>query len=57
MAGRYASSMVRIVPVFGEKGALAEHWLFDLFFNIPVSLRRRRRERQEREKKRQEQSH
>jgi len=41
MAGRWATSMVRFVPVFGERGALLEHWVFDFFFNIPVSLRRR----------------
>ena len=35
MAARWATSMVHIVPVFGEKGALLEHWVFDLFFNVP----------------------
>jgi len=41
MAGRWATSMVRFVPVFGERGALLEHWVFDFFFNIPISLRRK----------------
>ncbi len=35
MASRWATNMVHIVPVFGEKGALMEHWIFDLFFNRP----------------------
>ncbi len=47
-AGRWAGNMVGIIPVFGEKGALLEHWVFDLFFNLPVSLGRRRREKKER---------
>jgi hypothetical protein len=48
MAGRWATHLVRSVPVFGERGALLEHKVFDMFFNIPVSLRagwRRRRMR------------
>ncbi|MBN1153808.1 hypothetical protein JXB12_02675 [candidate division KSB1 bacterium] len=40
MAGRWATSIVHIIPVFGEKGALLEHWVFDMFFNIPISIRR-----------------
>ncbi len=35
MAGRWAASAVHIIPVFGEKGALVEHMVFDLFFNVP----------------------
>jgi len=35
MASRWATNMVHIVPVFGEKGALMEHWVFDQFFNKP----------------------
>ena len=38
MAGRWATSIVHIIPVFGEEGALLEHWMFDTFFNRPVSL-------------------
>ncbi len=41
MAGRWATRMVNFIPVFGERGALLEHWIFDLFFNIPITLRRR----------------
>ena len=41
MAGRWATGLVRHIPVFGEHGALAEHAIFDLFFNLPLSLRRR----------------
>jgi len=41
MAGRWATKMAGIIPVFGEKGALLEHWVFDLFFNVPLSIRRR----------------
>ncbi len=47
-AGRWASNMVGFIPVFGEKGALLEHYVFDLFFNVPVSIGRRRREKKER---------
>jgi len=39
MAGRWATNIVHIIPVFGERGALLEHWIFDLFFNLPVSVR------------------
>ncbi len=35
MAGRWATSAVHIIPVFGEKGALMEHMIFDMFFNVP----------------------
>jgi hypothetical protein len=41
MAGRWATKMVRIVPVFGERGALLEHGVFDAFFNVPLSIKRR----------------
>ncbi|NOZ60254.1 MAG: hypothetical protein GXO74_01095 [Calditrichaeota bacterium] len=40
MAGRWATNIVHIIPVFGERGALLEHWIFDLFFNVPISLRK-----------------
>ncbi len=33
MASRWAASTVHIVPVFGEKGAVLEHAVFDLFYN------------------------
>lgn len=40
MASRWATNAVHIIPVFGEHGALFEHWIFDLFFNIPQILGR-----------------
>jgi hypothetical protein len=45
MAGRWATGAVHIVPVFGEHGALLEHAVFDLFYNWPLTLRRRMAER------------
>ena len=47
MAGHWATGAVHIVPVFGERGALLEHAVFDLFYNFPLNIRRRVRERQE----------
>ncbi|MFH1465785.1 MAG: hypothetical protein ABIO70_15470 [Pseudomonadota bacterium] len=38
MAGSWATKAARVVPVFGEKGALIEHLVWDTFFNLPVSL-------------------
>jgi len=38
MGGRWATNAVHVVPVFGEKGALLEHMVFDLFFNVPRIL-------------------
>jgi len=38
MAGRWATSAVHIIPVFGEQGALLEHWVYDLFFNVPQAF-------------------
>ncbi len=40
IAGRWATKMVGVIPVFGERGALLEHWVFDAFFNVPLSLKR-----------------
>jgi hypothetical protein len=40
MASRWATNAVHIIPVFGEHGALLEHWVFDLFFNVPQILGR-----------------
>jgi hypothetical protein len=40
MAGRWATSSVHIIPVFGEKGALMEHFVFDMFFNVPRAVGR-----------------
>ena len=41
MAGHWANQAVHIVPVFGESGALLEHWAFSLFYNWPLTIRRR----------------
>ncbi|MBE3070444.1 MAG: phosphatidylglycerophosphatase A, partial [Planctomycetes bacterium] len=41
MAARWATQGIRLVPVFGEHGALLEHGFFNLFFNVPISLKRR----------------
>jgi hypothetical protein len=41
MAAHWATEAVHIVPVFGERGALLEHWIFCLFYNWPLTVRRR----------------
>ena len=48
MAGHWATEAVHIVPVFGESGALLEHKIFNLFYNWPLTIRRRMRKRSER---------
>ncbi len=48
MAGHWATEAVHVVPVFGESGALLEHWIFRLFYNWPLTIRRRARQRTER---------
>ncbi len=40
MAGRWAKNAVHFVPVFGESGGLLEHAVFDVFFNLPLSIKR-----------------
>ena len=45
MAGHWATEAVHFVPVFGEHGALLEHGVFDLFYNRPLTIRRRMRTR------------
>lgn len=47
MAGHWATGAVHIVPVFGEGGALLEHWIFCLFYNWPLTIRRRMQRRAE----------
>jgi hypothetical protein len=47
MAAHWATEAVHIVPVFGEHGALLEHWVFRLFYNWPLTIRRRMRRRAE----------
>ena len=41
MAAHWATEIVHTVPVFGERGALLEHWVFGLFYNWPLTIRRR----------------
>jgi len=48
MAVHWATDAVHIVPVFGEPGALLEHFVFRLFYNWPLTIRRRMRLRAER---------
>jgi hypothetical protein len=43
MAAHWATEAVHMVPVFGESGALLEHWVFCLFYNWPLTIRRRMR--------------
>ncbi len=47
MAAHWATEAVHIVPVFGEKGAWLEHFVFDAFYNFPLTVRRRIRRRAE----------
>jgi hypothetical protein len=47
IAAHWATEAVHIVPVFGERGALFEHGVFYLFYNWPLSIRRRMRKRAE----------
>jgi hypothetical protein len=41
LASRWATQVVHVFPVFGERGALLEHWVFDFFFNLPLTLKRK----------------
>jgi len=41
MASHWATEAVHIVPVFGERGALLEHWVFCAFYSWPLTIRRR----------------
>ena len=41
MAGHWATEAVHVVPVFGERGALLEHKIFNLFYNWPLTIRNR----------------
>ena len=38
MAGSWATKAAHVIPVFGEKGALIEHLVWDCFFNMPISV-------------------
>jgi hypothetical protein len=48
MAAHWATSAVHLVPVFGEKGAWLEHFVFDAFYNFPLTIQRRMKKRKER---------
>jgi hypothetical protein len=41
MASHWATDASHIVPVFGERGALLERWVFGLCYNWPLTIRRR----------------
>ena len=41
MAAHWATDAVHVVPVFGERGALLEHGVYSLFYNWPLTIRRR----------------
>jgi hypothetical protein len=45
MAGHWATEAVHVVPVFGERGALLEHKIFNLFYNWPLTIRNRIKKR------------
>jgi hypothetical protein len=45
MAGHWATEATHVIPVFGERGALLERWVFNLFYNWPLTIRRRIRSR------------
>jgi hypothetical protein len=45
MAGHWATEAVHVVPVFGERGALLEHKIFNLFYNWPLTIRYRMHKR------------
>lgn len=45
MAGHWATEAVHVVPVFGERGALLERWVFNLFYNWPLTIRQRMNQR------------
>jgi hypothetical protein len=47
MAGHWATEAVHAIPVFGERGALLEHSVFNLFYNWPLTIRRRMQKRSE----------
>jgi len=45
MAAHWATEAAHIIPVFGERGALLEHWVFRLFYNRPLTIAQRMRRR------------
>jgi len=50
MASHWATEAVHIVPIFGERGAWLERWVFCLFYNWPLTIGRRIRSRLEKRK-------
>jgi len=40
LAGRWTMQAVHVIPVFGERGGLVEHAVFDAVFNLPLSVAR-----------------
>ncbi|MFH0879076.1 MAG: hypothetical protein V2A34_05140, partial [Lentisphaerota bacterium] len=38
MAARWATETVHFIPAIGRPGGLLEHRVFDLFFNLPISI-------------------
>jgi hypothetical protein len=47
MAAHWAAGAVHVVPVFGERGAWLEHFVYNIFYNWPLTIRRRMRSRAE----------
>lgn len=41
ISSRWVTGAVKVIPVFGESGALLEHMAFDLCVNIPLSIKRK----------------
>jgi hypothetical protein len=41
MASHWATDAAHHIPVFGERGALLERWVFGLCYNWPLTIRRR----------------
>lgn len=41
LAARWATHAVRVIPVYGREGGLLEYRMFDLAFNLPLTLARR----------------
>jgi hypothetical protein len=39
LGGSWATRAARVIPVFGEKGALLEHLVFDAVFNLPLTAK------------------
>lgn len=44
-ASLWVARLIRLIPHYGKPGGLLEHRIFDLFFNLPLTIGRLRRER------------